>query len=83
MSQPKIPEMKSFSIYRTLSQNLRYYRNRFEMTQVQVADLADCSPKYLSLLETSCFDNAPSLQVLFNLAAALQIQPYQLFKPLG
>ena len=79
MSQPKIPEMKSFSIYRTL----RYYRNRFEMTQVQVADLADCSPKYLSLLETSCFDNAPSLQVLFNLAAALQIQPYQLFKPLG
>lgn len=82
MSQPKVPDITYLSVYKTISQNLRYYRNLLEMTQVQIADLADCSPKYLSLLETSCFKNAPSLQLLLDLANALQIQPYQLFKPL-
>lgn len=82
MSQPKVPDITYLSVYKTISQNLRYYRNLLEMTQVQIADLADCSPKYLSLLETSCFKNTPSLQLLLDLANALQIQPYQLFKPL-
>ena len=82
MSQPKIPDIACLSEYKTISHNLRDYRNKLEMTQMQIADLANCSPKYLSLLENSCFNNPPSLQLLFDLANVLQIQPYQLFKPL-
>ena len=80
MSQSKKPDTASLSIYETISQNLKFYRHRLRMTQIQVADQANCSAKYLSLLETSCFENVPSLQVLFDLAKVLHIQPYQLFK---
>ena len=83
MSHPKEPEQNQRKYYRTLSLNLRYYRDRLEMTQMQVADLAGCSPKYISLLETACFENPPSLPMLFFLADALQVEPYQLLKPLG
>ena len=82
MSQPKLPDITCLSMYETLSQNLKYYRHRLRMTQVQLVDRAGCSAKYISLLETSCFENVPSLQLLFDLAGALGVQPYQLFKPL-
>lgn len=82
MSQPKTPDIASLPIYETISQNLKYYRHRLHMTQTQLADLAGCSTKYISLLERSCFENVPSLQLLFDLADVLQIQAYQLFKPL-
>ena len=44
MSQPKIPDIACLSEYKTISHNLRYYRNKLEMTQMQIADLANCSP---------------------------------------
>lgn len=83
MGHPKIPDPAQAGFYETLSLNLRYYRNRLEMTQVQVADRVDCSPKYISILETSCFDNPPSLPILFYLAEALEVEPYKLLKPLA
>lgn len=83
MGHPKHPTPAQARFYETLSLNLRYYRNRLEMTQVQVADRVDCSPKYISILETSCFDNPPSLSILFYLAEALEVEPYKLLKPLA
>lgn len=83
MSQPKVLDIACFLTYETISQNLNYYRHRLHITQEQLADKAGCSAKYISLLETSCFENVPSLQMLFDLANALKIQPYQLFKPLS
>ncbi len=82
MSQPKLPKDCNASHYQTLSLNLKYYRNRLRMTQAQVASLADISVKYLSLIESASFQNPPSLEVIFDLARALGIEPFQLFKEL-
>ncbi len=82
MSQPKLPKESNFEKYKTMSLNLRYYRHRLQMTQEQVAFEAGISPKYLSLIESASFHNPPTLEVVFDLAEALGIKPYQIFKEL-
>lgn len=82
MSQPKLPKESNFQKYRTLSLNLRYYRNRLQMTQEQIASRAGISAKYLSLIESSSFRNPPTLEVIFDLSEALEIEPYLIFKEL-
>ena len=82
MSQPKLPKESNLKIYKTLSLNLRYYRNRLEMTQEQVASLAGISTKYLSLIESSSYRNPPTLEVIFDLADVLGVEPYRIFKEL-
>ena len=60
----------------------RYFRNRLELTQEQVASRAGISTKYLSLIESAAFCNPPTLEVLFDLSDALEIEPYRIFKEL-
>ncbi|QNM05943.1 helix-turn-helix domain-containing protein [Qiania dongpingensis] len=82
MSQPKSPKICNYSYYRTLSLNLKYYRNRLELTQEQTAAKAEISVKYLSQIESSSFNYPPTLEVLFDLANALGVEPFQLFREL-
>ena len=82
MSQPKVPKESNLGKYKTLSLNLRYYRSRLQMTQEQVASEAGISSKYLSLIESDSFHNPPTLEVVFDLAEALDIKPHQVFKEL-
>ena len=82
MSQPKLPKEPNLAKYKTVSLNLRYYRNRLQMTQEQVASKAGISTKYLSLIESSSFRNPPTLEVLFDLSEALEVEPYRIFKEL-
>ncbi len=82
MSQPKLPKKSNLKKYRTLSLNLRYYRNRLQMTQEQVASRAGISSKYLSLIESSSFCNPPTLEVIFDLSEALEVEPFRIFKEL-
>ncbi len=82
MSNPLKPRSSHKRCYDVVSLNLKYYRNKLQMTQVQVADQAGISAKYISILENDLFQNAPSMEVVFSLAEALQIEPFQLFKPL-
>ncbi|MCI8464885.1 MAG: helix-turn-helix transcriptional regulator [Lachnospiraceae bacterium] len=82
MSQPKLPKESNFEKYRTLSLNIRYFRNCLQMTQEQIASKAGISSKYLSLIESASFKNPPSLEVIFDLAKALEVSPYRLFKEL-
>ncbi|MCI8274693.1 MAG: helix-turn-helix transcriptional regulator [Lachnospiraceae bacterium] len=82
MSQPKLPKELNLQKYKTLSLNLRYFRNRLQMTQEQVASRAGISTKYLSLIESASFHNPPTLEVVFDLADALGVEPYRIFKEL-
>ena len=64
--------------YRTLGLNIAYYRKRLGMSQEQLAEMADISRTHISRIEiASC---AVSLDVLFDIAAALNVEPYQLLK---
>ena len=82
LSQPKLPKESNLQRYKTMSLNLRYFRNRLQMTQEQIASKAGISAKYLSLIESASFCNSPSLEVIFDLAKALDVEPYQVFKEL-
>lgn len=82
LSQPKLPKKSNLQKYKTMSLNLRYFRNRLELTQEQVASRAGISTKYLSLIESAAFCNPPTLEVLFDLSDALEIEPYRIFKEL-
>lgn len=83
MSQPLKPKQCHKAYYDTFSLNLKFYRNRLGMTQAQVADRAGITAKYVSLLESTFLNHAPSFEVVFCLADALQVAPYKLFKPLS
>lgn len=82
MSQPLKPQKCHKVYYDTFALNLKYYRNRLELTQAQVAERAGISTKYVSLLESAFFENVPSMEVMINLAEVLDIKLFQLFKPL-
>ena len=62
--------------------NIRKLRKLHGLTQEQLAARAEISAKYVSLIESSSFTNPPTLEVLFDLAASLEVEPFQLFKPL-
>lgn len=83
MSQPLKPKQCHKTYYDTFALNLKYYRNRLELTQAQLAERAGISTKYVSLLESAFFENVPSMEVMISLAEALEINFFQLFKPLS
>ncbi len=82
MSRFRSPQKEHLQYYKTFSINLKYYRFRLELTQKQVAQRAGVSAKYVSLLERSTLEHVPSLETLFCLSDALEIEPHRLFKAL-
>ena len=64
--------------YRKLGLNIAYYRKRLGFSQEQLAEIVNISRTHVSRIETA--DCAVSLDVLFDFAAALEVEPYQLLK---
>ena len=60
-----------------LAANLRENRRRLAMSQPELAELADLSTHYVSMIEVS--RKFPTPEVLERLAAALEIAPHELF----
>ena len=54
---------------------ITFYRKLRGLTQEQLADKIDCSPGYLSQVETSSFVKPVSLATLFAIADTLHIAP--------
>ena len=59
-------------------QLLRRLRLERRLTQEELAEAAGVSPRYVALIEAGARN--PTLNVVLELAAALQIPPYRLFK---
>ncbi|MBR3116380.1 MAG: helix-turn-helix transcriptional regulator [Bacilli bacterium] len=59
--------------------NLKWYRFNRGLTQEQLAELSNCTPKYISDLERGKF--SPSMNKLQDIAKAFNIHPYELLKP--
>ena len=68
------------SRYIQIGLKIAYYRKLHEWTQEQLAEKIDCSPGYLSQVETPSFVQPVSLRLLFRLADAFEIPPYKLLK---
>ena len=66
--------------YRDLGCAIAYYRKRKNLTQEQVADRVGISRQHMGAIEAPNMVRAISLEVVFNIATVLEIEPYILFK---
>ncbi len=63
-----------FENYRRLGLNIAYYRKLRGMSQIRLAELVNISRTHMTA------DCAVSLDVVFNIADALCVEPYKLFQ---
>lgn len=61
-----------------LSLNISYYRKRRGFTQEQLAEKLGVSRSHLSAIEAPNIVKPFSIELLFNIASALEIEPYKL-----
>ena len=76
--------------YRDLGCAIAYYRKRKKLTQEQVADRVGISRQHMGAIEAPSslkrrvsannMVRAISLEVVFNIATVLEVEPYILFK---
>lgn len=66
--------------YRDLGCAIAYYRKRCGLTQEQLAEKVGISRQHMGAIEAPNMVRAISLDVLFNIAASLGIEPYILLK---
>ena len=66
--------------YRDLGYAIAYYRKRRGLTQEQVAERIGISRQHMGAIEAPNMVRAISLDVLFNIATVLEIEPYILLK---
>jgi transcriptional regulator with XRE-family HTH domain len=66
--------------YRDLGYAIAYYRKRKGMTQEQLSERIGVSRQHMGAIEAPNMVRAISLDVLFNIAQALEIEPYVLLK---
>ncbi len=70
-------EEKYKNRYKTLGLNIAYYRKRLGLTQEQLAEKAGIERSRLSKTEIAWIGT--SLDVVFKIAEALNVEPYKLF----
>lgn len=66
--------------YRDLGCAIAYYRKRRKLTQEQLAELVGISRQHMGAIEAPNMVRAISLEVVFNIATVLDVEPYVLFK---
>lgn len=66
--------------YRDLGCAIAYYRKRQGITQEQLAEKVGISRQHMGAIEAPNMVRAISLDVLFNIAAVLEMEPYILLK---
>jgi len=69
---------KYYKDYKNLGMNIAYYRKLRGISQEKLSELVNISRTHMSRIETA--DCAVSLDVVFALAEALQIEQYKLFQ---
>lgn len=60
-----------------LKRNLKFFRKQANLTQEELAEKINCSPKYISSIESK--NSFPSAETIDSIATALNIRPAQLF----
>lgn len=66
--------------YLDLGCAISYYRKRKGLTQEQLADKIGISRQHMGAIEAPNMTRGVSLDVLFNIATVLEIEPYILLK---
>lgn len=80
MSENQDKKFDNAERYRDLGCAISYYRKRKKMTQEQLAEQVGISRQHMGAIEAPNMVRAISLDVLFNIAAVLELEPYVLLK---
>lgn len=80
MTEPKEISFDNADRYRDLGYAIAYYRKRKGLTQEQLSEKIGISRQHMGAIEAPNMVRAISLDVLFNIATALDIPPYILLK---
>ena len=76
--------MKNKMDVRTRMENLSYaigyYRKRRGLSQEQLAEMLEISRQHLAAIEAPNMDRGLSLELMFRIADALEIEPHLLIK---
>ena len=78
MKQAHSASQYSFE-YTELEYNIAYYRKHRNLTQEQLAEMVDISRQHLGAIEAPNIIRPLSLDLLFAIANALNVEPYKLF----
>ena len=78
MKQAHSSSQYSFE-YTELGYNIAYYRKHRNLTQEQLAEMVDISRQHLGAIEAPNIIRPLSLDLLFAIANALNVEPYKLF----
>lgn len=78
MSRRKELSFENKDYYYQIALNITYYRRKAGLTQEQLAEKSDISRSFLSAIEAPNMIKVFSLEVLFRLAKALDVEPAQL-----
>ena len=66
--------------YIELGLNIAFYRKRAGLTQDMLAEKAGLSRSHLSAIEAPNLIRSFSLEILFHIARALDVEPYRLLQ---
>ena len=66
--------------YIELGLNIAFYRKRAGLTQDMLAEKAGLSRSHLSAIEAPNIIRSFSLEILFHIARALNVEPYRLLQ---
>lgn len=78
MSKSKPISVDNVDKYLQLGLNIAYYRKLKGLTQEQLAELIGISRSHLSAIEAPNITKAFSIELLFDIAGALQVDCYKL-----
>lgn len=78
MSSSKPVSYKNQDKYMELGFNIAYYRKKANLTQEELAEKVGISRSHLSAIEAPNVIRPFSLEILFDLAAALNVRPCKL-----
>lgn len=78
MSKSKPISFDNVDKFVELGLNISYYRKRKGITQGKLAEMIGISRSHLSAIEAPNIIKAFSIELLFDIANALEIEPYKL-----
>ena len=80
MAATEKPVFDNDERYRDLGCAIAYYRKRKGLTQEQLAEKVGITRQHMGCIEAPRMVRGTSLEVVFNIATVLEIEPYVLFK---
>ena len=80
MSHAMKVSFESIDYYYMIGTNIAYYRGLAGLTQAQLAERVGVTRVHVSAIESPNTATACSIELLFRIAAALQVPPYKLLK---